>query len=437
MADSITDQRRVVVTGMGVISPIGNSVESLWSSLEQRHSGVTRSEELPWGVVAGQAAEFQGKIADFGDLEPGLKKTIRKALKLMNRETRMALAAAQQALRDSGLSASNVDVERVGVCFGTGNVGLMPQDFVAGVEACVADDDVFKLERWGQYGIPQVEPLWLLKCLPNMPSCHIAICNGFQGPNNSITQRDAAANLAVAESCQLIVDGEADVVVSGGTGTMLVPMNLMHTVMEHTVASTGGDPATVCRPFDTARSGAVVSEGAASLVLESLESALDRGATIYGEIRGVGSSCVVEPGHGPRCEASMANAMRMALQQAEAAADGIGHVHAHGLSTRSGDVQEAQAIRAVFGDRADSLPVTAAKSYTGNAGAGSGAIELVCSILAMQHRRLFPVLNCERPDPDCPIHPADESDVDPGDRFLNLSYLPTGQASCLLVEAVA
>ncbi|MEO1994676.1 MAG: beta-ketoacyl synthase N-terminal-like domain-containing protein, partial [Planctomycetaceae bacterium] len=255
MTSSRTDSRRVVVTGLGVISPIGISTETLWSSLEQRQSGIARSEELPWGVVAGEVSDFQGKIGDFGDLEAGLKKTIRKALKLMNRETLMALASAQQALADSGLVVSEADPERIGVCFGTGNVGLMPQDFVAGVDACVSQDDVFQLERWGQHGIPQVEPLWLLKCLPNMPSCHIAICNGFRGPNNSITQRDAAANLAVAESCDLIADGEADVVITGGTGTMLVPMNLVHTVMEHTVASTSGDPTTVCRPFDSARSG--------------------------------------------------------------------------------------------------------------------------------------------------------------------------------------
>ena len=228
MRSSNRDSQRVVVTGMGVVSPIGNSTEALWSSLQTRRSGIARSGELPWGVVAGEVDDFQGRIADFGELETGLKKTIRKALKLMNRETLMALASAQQALTDSALAVSGIDAERIGVCFGTGNVGLMPQDFVAGVNACVSADDEFDVDRWGQDGIPQVEPLWLLKCLPNMPSCHIAICNGFQGPNNSITQRDAAANLAVAESCELILTGEADVVVTGGTGTMLVPMNLLH-----------------------------------------------------------------------------------------------------------------------------------------------------------------------------------------------------------------
>ncbi len=433
-------RRRVVVTGVGVVSPIGSTQETFWQSLVGGRSGISRLDSSPQNgypdACAGEVREFNGRIEDFGTLEKDVKKAIRKALKLMNRETRMAVAAAQHALADSDLGAGGLEPERIGVCFGAGFASMMPHDFLAGVENCTNEHSEFNFSRWGTEGVEQVAPLWLLTCLPNMAACHIAIHNDLRGPNNSITQREAAANLAVAEGCHVIADDAADAIVVGATGTTLLPFNLLHTVMEQDMAPGGGDPTKVCRPFDRDRSGSVVGEGAAALILEDLHSATRRGAKIYGEVCGAGSSCVVERNHVPRCSTALANAIRATLRSADANPDAVGHLHAHGLSTRRSDIAEARAIREVFGDRADELPVVAAKSHLGNAGAGGGAIELVASLLALKHGRLFPVLNYENPDPECPITPVTSSDVEAGESFLNLSMVPQGQASCVLIRKV-
>jgi 3-oxoacyl-[acyl-carrier-protein] synthase II len=435
-------ERRVVITGIGVISPIGNNAAAFWNSLVEGHSGVSAlaagDHEDCGSLCAGRVADFTGRIEDFGELESEIKRTIRKSLKLMNRETQMAVAATQQALADAGFHGPGLDVdpERVGVCFGAGNVSMLPEDFVAGIEACTKNGGGFDFARWGADGLPQVAPIWLLKCLPNMPACHIAMYNDLRGPNNSITQREAAANIAVAEARNLILDGVADAMIAGGTGTTILPFNLLHSAIEEDLARDGGDPAAACRPFDRNRRGAVLGEGAAAFVLEDMLSALGRGAKkIYGEIAGAGSSCAIDRNHVPKCRQALVNAMKAALRSAGATPDEIDHVHAHGLSTLRSDADEASAIRDVFGTRTDRLPVVAAKSHTGNAGAGSGALELAASLLALEHGTLFPVLNYEDPDPECPIAPVNGGGAAAGSSFLNLSLLPHGQASCVLVKA--
>lgn len=434
--NSHSPARRVVITGIGVISPLGINADAFWDGLTSGRSGV-KPAAANGDAVAGTAEDFRGHIDDFGELPKDLRKQIRKALKVMNRSTQMGLAAAQQAITDSQLAAAGFDPERVGVSFGAGHVPMMPQDFVSGIEACRDEAREFHFERWGTDGIPEVAPLWLLTCLPNMPACHIAIYNDYQGPNNSITQREAAANMAIAEAWKIIADGEADAMVSGGTGTSLLPMSLVHTAFEQHIArsnATERSPASVCRPFDRGRSGAVVAEGAAAVVLESLESAERRGATIYGEIRGGGSSCVVSRSTAPQREQALVNAMRSALHEAGMSPDGIGHVHAHGLSDRQTDVEEARAIGKVFRQTSGETPVVAAKSHMGNAEAGAGAMELAASLLALKHGHLFPILNYESPDPECPVQAVTDRDRPVGDSFLNLSVTPAGQASCLVVS---
>jgi 3-oxoacyl-[acyl-carrier-protein] synthase II len=313
---------------------------------------------------------------------------------------------------------------------------MEPEDFLEGIQSCFDEDSSFDFARWGSHGIEQVAPLWMLKCLANMPTCHIAIYHDFRGPNNTITQRETSANLAVTEACNLILDDEADAAVAGGTGTMMLPLSMLHAMVETDVAPGGQDPSTICRPFDRDRSGSVVGEGAAVIVLEELAAATARGAPIYGEIKGCGSSCVADREHGPRVDVALINAMHAALRKAQMSPDQIGHLNAHGLSARQSDIDEARAIREVFGEGADHLPVVAVKSYVGNSGAGCGAIELVASLLAMDRGRLFPVLNYENPDPACPVSAVTSSDVEARQSFINLSTVSQGQASCLLVGAL-
>lgn len=432
-------QRRVVITGMAVISPLGNSKEALWEALEAGRSGVGPLTMLPAGTlpvsVAAEARQFQGVIDDFGPLEKDQKKAIRKGLKVMCRECQMAVAAAQRALHDAGLAPGKYDPCRTGVNFGSDYMLTLPDEFTEGIIECLGEDGQFDFSRWAPQGMPKMSPLWLLKYLPNMPASHIAIYNDLRGPNNSLTHREAASNLAVTEAFQTIARGQADIILAGATGTRLHPMKTVHVVQQEEVASGNGDPAKVSRPFDRKRTGMVLGEGAGTVVLEELGSAQARGATVYAEVVGGASSSVADRNLVARRDQAMANALAAALRNAGLRPEDIGHLHAHGLSTRTGDVEEAWAIHQVFGDRGTPLPVTAAKSYFGNLGAGSGLVELVAGVMALRHGGLFPILNYEDPDPECPVAGVAEAGADPGASFVNLNVTPQGQASAVIVRA--
>jgi 3-oxoacyl-[acyl-carrier-protein] synthase II len=266
-----------------------------------------------------------------------------------------------------------------------------------------------------------------------MPASHIAIYNDLRGPNNSVTQREAAGNLAIGEAFRVILRSHADVMVAGATGTRIHPMKAVHAVLGEDLARRDGDPTKAARPFELHRNGMVLGEGAGAIVLEALDSAEKRGATIYGEIIAASSSAVADRDFVPHCDQALTNAMRASLREARLTPNQVGHIQAHGLGTRRGDAEEARAVREVFGEHADRVPVTAAKSYFGNLGAGSGVVELIGSTLALKNEQLFPVLNYETPDPECRLNVV-RSLTDPGECFLNLSVTPQGQASCVLVR---
>jgi 3-oxoacyl-[acyl-carrier-protein] synthase II len=430
--------RRVVITGLGVICPLGQTPEALWESLAARRSAVGplesfAADNLPTSFGA-EAKEFSGAIDDFGPLDAETKKQIRKGTKVMCRETLMGVAAAQRALGSAKIASGTVDPERAGAVFGSDYMLTMPEDFSAGIAKCLVEETKFDFTRWATEGLPQVTPLWLLKYLPNMPASHLAIFNDMRGPSNSITLREASANLAVGEAFRTIARGDADLMVAGSTGTRVHPMKLVHAVTQEEVAGNGADPARASRPFDRDRTGMVLGEGAGAVVLEELGAAQARGATIYGEVVGAGSSTVIDRKGVANRQKALASAMRAALQDAGLKPTEIGHVHAHGLSTRSGDREEAQAIRDVFGSQADTLPVTTIKGNFGNLGAGSGLVELIASVLALDKGVLFPILNYETPDPECPIFAVTQNDTPAGQSVLNVNVTPQGQASAVIVR---
>ncbi|MCC7085568.1 MAG: beta-ketoacyl-[acyl-carrier-protein] synthase family protein [Pirellulales bacterium] len=437
--------RRVVITGLGLVSPLGSSKEALWDALTSGRSGIGALEAVPSKFlpthVAAEVREFTGDIENFGSLEKELKKAIRKGLKVMCRECQMGVAAAQLALADAGLvvGEGKYDPERTGCVFGTDYMLTMPEDFSAGINRCRDAAGAFEYDRWATEGMPQLSPLWLLKYLPNMPASHVAIYNDLRGPNNSLTHREAAANLAISEAYRTILRGSAEAMVVGATGTRVHPMKTVHAAQTEELVSNGVDPSRSSRPFDKNRSGMVIGEGSGAIIIEELATAKARGATIYGEIVGRGASHVADKHCVAKRDVALANVIRASLRSAEMAADEIGHIHAHGLSTRTCDVDEAKAIREVFDAATDQVPVTAAKSYFGNLGAGSGMIELISSVLALQHGKLFPILNYETPDPACPIAVAKPNggEIPAGASFLNLNVTPQGQASAVLVRSIA
>jgi 3-oxoacyl-[acyl-carrier-protein] synthase II len=418
---------RIVVTGIGVVSGRGRTTGAFWNGLTSPLNANADAPVLQNNRPAG-VADFSGRIDSFCELSPVTRKAIQKSLKLMNRETQMGVAAGQQALQDSGL-LQNYAPDRVGICFGAENFAVMPEDFQAGVQACSDSSGEFHSDRWGQDGIPEVAPLWLLKCLPNMPACHLAILNDLQGPGNTITQRDVAGNMAIAEACRIIKDGDADAMVVGATGTTLTSSASRHATAEDSEFIDSEND--VCRPFDRRRQGSVPGEGAGVIVLEEMHSALQRGAPIYGEILGAASASCSGHDRAIACKNGLVNAMRQALQRAGLDPEGLGHIHAHGLGTVASDFAEAQAICQVLGESADRIPIVAAKSHFANAGAGSGILELIASLLALRNGHLFPVLNFNEPDPMCPVRPARNCEDAAGSSFLNLNMFGRGIASCV------
>jgi len=430
----------VVITGMGVISPLGNTPEALIEGLRGGISGIAKFTQIPteaFCVSSGaEAREFTGHIDNYGPMEKTLQRAIRKNIKVMCREIEMGVASAQLALNHAGFNADAFDRDRTGVLFGSDYIMSMPEEYSAGIAACLEDGE-FRFDRWGQQGLPNVNPLWLLKYLPNMPASHIAIYNDLRGPNNSLTLREASSCAAIAEGTSTILRGHADALVVGSTGSRIHPLRTLHASTQEPLAADRDDPAEMSRPFDSTRDGGVLGEGAASLLCESRVHAEARDANILGEVIGCGTSAV-GPAGGPRpIQVAIANALRAALRSATAAGHGktpIGHIHAHGLSDIEIDRDEANAIAEVFGDVAGQPPVTTAKGHFGNLGAGGGMVEIIASLLCLGGN-LFPIRNLKTLDPNCPINAVIEGNTTPaGDSFLSVNVSPQGQAAAVWIR---
>jgi 3-oxoacyl-[acyl-carrier-protein] synthase II len=434
------ETRRVVVTGIGLISPIGHSCEDLWGSLSSGTSGIQLIESIPTdhfpSDFGGECKSFTGGIENFGDLEKKLKRSIKKGLKLMCRDIQLGVAAAQLAITNAGFEPGGFEPERFGTMFGSDYIITSPWEFAKGISECM-DDGKFDFKDWAENGLNKVEPLWLLKYLPNMPASHVAIYNDLRGPSNSLTVREASANLAIAEATTIIKRGSADIMVAGSTGSRINPLRTVHCTLQEQLAdrntdAAGGDPTKACRPFDEHRSGVVLGEGSGALILEELSSAQKRGATILAEVTGYGSSSVANSKGVADYKTAVSNVIKGAMETSGLKAEEIGHVHAHGASSIKCDREEAVAIKETIGDR----PVTAAKSYMGNLGSGSGLVEVISSILAIRHGELFPVLNCDSQDSACPINVAKQK-TDAGNSFININVTPQGQASSVVLESFA
>jgi len=435
--------RRVVITGMGLISPLGHTPEDLWNALDTGQSGVKVLSAIPTdhfpADFGGECTEFTGNISNFGTLEKKLQRSIKKALRLMCREIQLGVAAAQLAIADAGLEPGSFDPTRFGTLFGSDYIITSPLDFIQGIQSSVeasGNSGEFNFKNWAETGLPKVEPLWLLKYLPNMPASHVAIFNDLRGPSNSLTVREASANLSVAEATTIIQRGSADIMISGSTGSRIHPLRTVHLVLQEQLAdrnteAAGGDPVKACRPFDKDRSGMVLGEGAGVVILEELSSAQKRGANILGEVVGYGSSSVASRQGVGDYKTAFSNVLQGALETSGLQPKDVGHVHAHGLSSPKCDHEEAEAIKSIMGQ----TPVTAAKSYMGNLGGGSGMIEMISSMLAMQNDSLFPILNCDSLGEDCPIAAVREKGTSPGDSFVSTSITPQGQASSIAIRA--
>lgn len=413
--------RQVVITGVGVVSPIGIGRDAFWTALSQSQSGVTR---LPMYAESEMPVDFGAPLKDF---DPKLYVKPRKALKVMCREIQTAFSAAALAVEDAKLAEADTDPDRKGAVFGSQMLYGDIFEFEDLFRDCTVDRE-FVFENFGGSFPSRMYPLWMLKNLPNMAACHIAIAQDARGPNNTIVLGEVSSLLALDEAAKAIERGAADVMIVGGTGTRLELAGWIYRGFLN-LSQRNDDPAAASRPFDRDRDGLVNGEGAGSLILESRAHAERRGATILAAVHGFGSSFATRV---DQTSSAIQVSIRNALRSAGVEASEIGHVNAHGMSTVAADEAEAQAIRETLGD----VPVTAHKSQFGHIGAGSGAVELIGSVLSLHHSLVPPTLNYENPDPRCPVNVVHGKPLlDAKPMAIKLSQSQTGQVVALVIGA--
>jgi 3-oxoacyl-[acyl-carrier-protein] synthase II len=387
-------RRRVVITGLGLVTPIGQGRDSFWLSLERGHSGVRRIQAFDPSSLPTQ---FGGEVPGF-DPKDYLDKKERKHLKMMVRSIQLAVAGAKLAVQDACIDKEQIDPARFGVEFGAAVIPSELGELAAAARASVNGRALVDLEKWGEVGIPLIPPTWMLNHVPNMMACHVSILHNAQGPNNTITQSDVASLLALGEAYRIIERDKADLILTGGADTKISPISFVRHCLFGKLSRRNDAPEKACRPFERSRDGQVLGEGAGILVIEELEHARRRGASIYAEL--VGFSTAFDRGC---CGRGLARAIHGALAEAGIGVEDIDHVNAHGASTSEGDAWEARAINEVFGDRRSAATVFAPKSYFGDLGAGSGTTELAASLLALDRGGIPPTLNHEETDPACPV----------------------------------
>jgi 3-oxoacyl-[acyl-carrier-protein] synthase II len=392
--------RRVVVTGVGVVAPNGVGKEAFWDACVEGRSGVGP-------VRAFDASKHPVKIAaevpDF-DLNPFIPAGSRKSLKIMGRAMRFALAAAGMAVSDSGLELEHENPEQVGVVLGTGLIPIDLPELAPMITSACDEEGRLQPDLLGRQGSGAIFPLWLLKYLPNMVAAHISLAYNTQGPNSTITTACAAGTQAVGEAFRLIARGDAEIVLAGGADSRMDPLLLLaYTALG--AVSRGNRPAhEVSRPFDGQRDGFVLGEGAGILVLEELEHARQRGAEIYAEVLGLGSSfdayAVTRPDPEGR---GAARAMTWALREARVDKSDVDYINAHGTSTRLNDAMETAAVKRVFGERAKTLPLSSIKSMVGHLIGAAGAVEAIAMAMTLQRGVLPPTINQAQRDPECDL----------------------------------
>ncbi len=375
--------RRVVITGLGAVTPIGNDVSQYWEGLSSGRNGVAG---ITLFDASRHACRFAAEVKDFdssGWLEP-------KEAKRWDRFCQFGVVAAKQAVQHAGLNIDETNQHRVGVAIGSGVGGLLMMETQAHV--------------LNERGPDRVSPFCVPMMIPNMATGLAAIALGAKGPSTAVATACAAGSNAIGDAFRLIQLGLADAMVCGGAESAITPLGVAGFASAKALSFRNDDPATASRPFDAERNGFVIGEGAGVLVLESLEHAQARGATVLAEIVGYGMTCdahhITAPSPGG---VGGAEAIRLAVADARLEPDQIDYVNAHGTSTPANDKNESSAIKSALGERAYQIPVSSTKSMTGHLLGGSGGIEAVAAVLAIQHQVVPPTINYQNPDPDCDL----------------------------------
>jgi 3-oxoacyl-[acyl-carrier-protein] synthase II len=405
--------RRVVVTGMSVISPIGIGLADFWDNLRKGTSGIRRITRFP-------VDEFPCKIAAEVDFEPTGYLDKREARK-MDRFSQFAVVSARMAVEDARLSGSSLG-ERAGIVLGTG---------IGGMETLERETKVL----W-ERGPGRVSPFFIPMMIANMAAGQVSIDLGLKGPINTVVTACASATNAIGEAFCIVKRGDADIMLTGGTEAPITPTSLAGFCSLKALSTRNDYLGRASSPFDKHRDGFVMGEGAAILVLESLSSALARNAPIYGEILGYGMSSdayhITAPSPGGE---GAARAMKSALRSAGVSPEQVDYVNAHGTSTPANDVHETLAIKSVLGEHARKVAVSSVKSMLGHLLGAAGAVETVATLLALKHQVIPPTINYETPDPECDLDyvPNEAREAQVGVALKN-SFGFGGQNACLVLK---
>ncbi len=391
-------KRRVVVTGLGTINPLGNSVSESWEKLINGVSGISQinsfdTENLP--------VTFAGEVKDFDANEYLGKQHARK----LDRSAHFSIYATEQALQDAGFNTEERLGADVGIVFGTGIGGIG------------ATEDAVR--TYDKRGPSRINPLAITQLMPNSSTGQVAIKFGIEGPSLTITTACAASANAVGEAKNLIENGIVDVVVAGGTESGTTPMTIGAFAQIRALSTKNDEPEKACRPFDQERDGFVMAEGSTVLILEEEEYAKKRGAKIYGYVKGYGSTTdahhITAPAEGGE---GAFRAMRKAIEDAEISVNEIDYINAHGTSTPANDKNETIAIKTLFEEKAYDLDISSTKSMTGHLLGGAGAFESMVCLLSIQNGKIPPTINLDNNDPDCDLNYTPNT---PKDKTVNIA----------------
>ena len=423
-------KRRVVVTGIGIISPLGHDVETVWSALREGKSGV---DTITHFDASSFPTHFAAEVKDY-DLSKYVDDV--EAYQWSTSNTRFAIGAATQAVKDSGIQDISIDPTRFGIYLGAGEGQQDFPLFMRLISNSEVDGEI-DLERFTELGLKELNPYFEIEQEPNMPAGHLAGLFNAQGPNLNCLTACAASSQAIGEATELIRRGEADLMLSGGSHSMIHPFGLTGFNLLTALSTRNSDPQHASRPFDKNRDGFVLGEGSGMLILEELEHAKKRGAKIYGEVLGYGSTAdayritdIHPEGRGA------IGCINMALKDAGLNTDQVDYINAHGTSTSVNDRVETMAIKGALKEHAPNTPVSSIKSMMGHLIAAAGSVEAITCLMAIRDNVLPPTLNYETPDPDCDLdyipNAARDAQVD---HALSNSFGFGGQNVSLIVGA--
>jgi 3-oxoacyl-[acyl-carrier-protein] synthase II len=428
-----------VITGIGAISPLGNTSKQLWQGLCAGTCGIDRIRAFD---PTGFTCQIAGEVKDF-KIRDCIPRSFRKSTKLMSRDIELSIAAAKEAIEDAGLVTKaaesgeiNIDPTRTAIILGAGLISCDLVELAPAVAVSITDDK-FDIHKWGKDGLEAVTPLWLLKYLPNMLACHIGIIHDIQGPSNSITCAEASGILAISEARDIIARGDSDIALTGAAEAKVNPIVMIRQMLLKRATSENNDsPAEACRPFDADAKGSVFGEAAGMVIVENLDKAKARGAKIYAEIIGVGESNNINTAyeHLEPDGKGIAIAIEKALAEAQIQPKDLDLIIPHGTGIPQDDLAESKAIESVLGDATSNIPVWPTKSMLSNTGATAGALDVIAAVCAMRDGKIPAAKNCNNKAAGCNLNIPNQPIEKEINYVLCCSYTYGGQTAAIVLK---